>query len=126
MELALRLRGEACSQKLPATHKPLKAVKQLKDYSASQKTCHIMSHRWKFAEDKKETVAELAQWLKKIGLKAYPAERAPTRYRILLDAFVRALPDEQQRCYIWDKEPKGLEDAVSAALRYEGICHTED
>ena len=65
----------------------------------------------------KEMVPELAQWFKKMGLKAYPAERASTRNRILLDIFVRALFDEQQRTYRWDKELEGLEDAVSAALR---------
>ena len=53
-------------------------------------------------------------------------EHSDTRDHILLDTFVRALPDEQQRCYVWDKEPDGLEDAVAAALRYEGVHHTED
>ena len=73
----------------------------------------------------KETVSELAQRFKKIGLKTYPADQASICDCILLDTFVCALPDEQQCCYTWDKEPEGLEDAVSAAFRYEGIRYTE-
>ena len=73
-----------------------------------------------------ESLPERAQWFKKMGLKAYPSEQADTRDRILLDTFVRSLLDEQQRCYVWDKEPEGLEDALAAALCYEGIRHTED
>ncbi len=61
-----------------------------------------------------------------MDLEAYPSESASTSNRILLDTFVRSLPDEQQRYYIWDKKPEGLESAVAAALRYEGVCHTED
>ncbi len=131
MELALRLRGEARNLILPeADSDPpsfRKAVKQLRERFGEPKnpSYHVAQMRARKRKEK-ETVPELAQWFKKMGLKAYPAERASTRDRILLDTFVRSLPDEQQRCYIWDKEPEGLEDAVSAALRYEGIRHTED
>ena len=131
MELALRLRGEARNLILPeADSDPptfTKAVKQLRERFGEPKnpSYHVAQMRARRRKEK-ETIPELAQWFKKMGLRAYPAERNATRDRILLDTFVRALPDEQQRGYIWDKEPEGLEDAVSAALRYEGIRHTEE
>ena len=131
VELALRLRGEARNLILPeADSDPptfKRAVKQLRERFGEPKnpSYHVAQMRARRRKEK-ETVPELAQWFKKMGLRAYPSERASTRDRILLDTFIRALPDEQQRCYIWDKEPEGLEDAVSAALRYEAIRHTED
>ena len=130
-ELALRLRGEARNIILPeVSSKPptyLKAVKQLRERFGEPKhpSYHVAQMRARRRKER-ESLPELAQWFKKMGLKAYPSERADTRDRILLDTFVRSLLDEQQRCYVWDKEPEGLEDALAAALRYEGIRHTED
>ena len=74
----------------------------------------------------KESLPELAQLFKKMGFKAYPSERAGTRDRILFDTFVQSLLDEQQCRFVWDKEPEDLEDALAAALRYEGILYAED
>ena len=130
-ELALRLRGEARNIILPeVSSKPptyLKAVKQLRERFGEPKhpSYHVAQMRARRRKEK-ESLPELAQWFKKMGLKAYPSERADTRDRILLDTFVRSLLDEKQRCYVWDKEPEGLEDALAAALGYEGIRHTED
>ena len=130
MKLA-RLRGEARNVILPeiGSEPPAywKAMKQLRKRFGEPKhpSFHVAQMRGRRRKDKKN-LPELAQWFKKIGLKAYPSERTDTRDRILLDTFVRALPDEQQRCYVWDKEPEGLEAALAAALRYEGIRHTEE
>ena len=126
-ELALRLREETRNLILPeADNDPLtfkKTVKQLREMFKEPKnpSFYVAQMRTRRRKEK-----EPAQWFKKIGLKAYPSKRASTRERILLDTFVRALPDEQQWCYNWDTELKGLENFVSAALRYEAIWHTED
>ena len=130
-ELALRLRGEARNIILPEIGcKPPtydKTVQQLRERFGEPKhpSYHVAQMHARRRKDK-ESLPELAQWFKKMGLKAYPSEHSDTRDRILLDTFVRALPDQQQRCYVWDKEPDGLEDALAAALRYERIRHTED
>ena len=131
IELALRLRGEARNVILPEIGKApptyQKAVKLLRERFGEPKhpAYHVAQIRARRRKEK-ESLPELAQWFKKMGLQTYPSERADTRDRILLDSFVRSLPDESQRCYVWDKEPDGLEGALAAALRYEGIRHTEN
>ena len=130
-ELALHLRGKARSSILPeiGAEPPTynKDVKQLRERFGVSKhpSYHVTQIRARRRKDK-ESLPKLTQWLKKMGLKAYPFERSGTRDCIFLDTFVRALPDEQQRCYVWNKEPDTLEDALATALRYERIRHTED
>ena len=129
MKLA-RLRGEARNVILPeiGSEPPAywKAMKQLRKRFGEPKhpSFHVAQMRGRRRKDKKN-LPELAQWFKKIGLKAYPSERTDTRDRILLDTFVRALPDEQQRCYVWDKEPEGTRSCScrSATLTTRFFVH---
>ena len=80
-----------------------KAVKLLRERFGEPKhpAYHVAQIR-ACRRKEKESLPELAQWFKKISLRAYPSERVDTRDRILLDFFVRSLPDESQRCYVWD------------------------
>ena len=92
-ELALRLRGEARNIILPeVSRKPpiyLKTVKQLQERFGEPKhsSYHEAQMRARRRKDKK-SLPELAQWFKKMGLKAYPSKRADTRDCILLDTSV--------------------------------------
>jgi hypothetical protein len=130
-ELALRLRGEARNLILPQTKSKVPTFatveKRLRERfgTLDNPSFHAAQLRARRRKDK-ESIPELLQWFQKEGLKAYPHEKTSTRNRVLLDAFVKALPDEQQRRYVWDKEPEHLEAAAAAALRYEGIHRTEE
>jgi hypothetical protein len=130
-ELALRLRGEARNLILPELNSQpptfKRAEKKLRERfgALDNPSLHAAQLRARRRKEK-ETIPELVQWFQKVGLKAYPGERSSTRDRVLLDFFVRALTEEEMRKYVWDKEPLGLEQAATAALRYEGIHRTEE
>ncbi len=130
-ELALRLRGEARNLILPELNSvppPFKklAAKLKQRFGVPENpSLHVAQMRARRRKEK-ETIPELLQWFQTMALKAYPTEKRSTRDRVLLDLFVRALPEETQRRYVWDKEPLGMEDAAAAALRYEGIHRTEE
>jgi hypothetical protein len=130
-ELALRLRGEARNLILPQVNSQSPsfsvAAKRLRERfgTLDNPALHVAEIRGRRRKDK-ETIPELLQWFRRAGFKAYPNQEASTRDRVLLDAFVWSLPDEAMRHYIWDKEPLGMDDAASAALRYEGIHKMEE
>lgn len=56
----------------------------------------------------KESILELQQWLRVLGLKALPDELKVSRDRFLLDTFLHLIPDSAQKNYIWEKKPQRL------------------
>jgi hypothetical protein len=130
-ELALRLRGEARNLILPEmTSRPpafdVSAAKLIQRFGhAEAPSIHVSAIRGK-RKGAKETVPQLVQWFQSTGLKAFPTETEATRNRILVDYFIRAFLERNQREYMWDKDPTDLAAAAAAALRFEGIKKTEE
>ena len=131
VELAARLRGEARSLLFPNIDSQAppfqESVKRLRDRFGTLDSPVLYAAQIRGRRRKeKESLPELLQWFQKASFKAYPTESASTRDRVMLDSFVRALPDEGMRRYIWDKEPLGMDEAAKIALRYEGIYRAEE
>ena len=108
-----RLKGEARNLILPelsSTVLPFKTIVfKLKNRfveldNLALSTALLQSKRKK----EKESILELQQWLRVLGLKALPDELKVSRDRFLLDAFLHLIPDSAQKNYIWEKKPQRL------------------
>ena len=66
-----------------------------------------------------ETIPELAQDISRIARKAYPTADESTRGSMAVTSFKAALGSEAQQLFVYQKDPKNLEEASRAALGYE-------
>ena len=68
-----------------------------------------------------ESLAEMAQDIKRLTRQAYPLYPATMREPLALDCFVDALPDQEMRWTIYQNKPKTLDEALQLATEYEGF-----
>ena len=66
-----------------------------------------------------ESIPELVQEISRITRKAYPAADSQTRDTLAVSSFISALGNEAQQLFLYQKDPRTLEDAGKAALGYE-------
>ena len=66
-----------------------------------------------------ESIPELVQEISRITRKAYPAADSQTRDALAVSSFISALGNEAQQLFVYQKDPRTLEDAGKAALGYE-------
>ena len=59
------------------------------------------------------------QAISRITRKAYPAADSQTRDALAVSSFIFALGNEAQQLFVYQKDPRTLEDAGKAALGYE-------
>ena len=68
-----------------------------------------------------ESLAEMAQDIKRLTRQAYPLYPATMREPLALDCFVDALPNQEMRWTIYQNKPKTLDEALQLATEYEGF-----
>ena len=66
-----------------------------------------------------ESIPELVQDISRITRKAYPAADTQTRNSLAVSSFIAALGNDAQQLFVYQKDPKTLEDAGKAALGFE-------
>ena len=66
-----------------------------------------------------ETIPELVQDISRLARKAYPAADEQTRSYMAVSSFISALGSEPQELFVYQKEPRTLEEAGKAALSFE-------
>ena len=66
-----------------------------------------------------EPLAELAQYIKRLVRKAYPEASVDVKETLSCDAFTDAVGDADMEWTIFQRKPKGIDDALRLALEYE-------
>ena len=66
-----------------------------------------------------ESIPELIQEISRLVRKAYPAADDQTRSYMAVSSFISALGNEAQELFVYQKDPKNLEEAGRAALSFE-------
>ena len=66
-----------------------------------------------------ESIPELIQEISRLVRKAYPAADDQTRSYMAISSFISALGNEAQELFVYQKDPKNLEEAGRAALSFE-------
>ena len=66
-----------------------------------------------------ESIPELIQEISRLVRKAYPAADEQTRSYMAVSSFISALGNEAQELFVYQKDPKNLEEAGRAALSFE-------
>ena len=75
----------------------------------------LHSRRWK----RNESIPELVQDISRLVWKAYPAADEQTGSYMAVSSFITALGNEAQQLFVYQKEPKNLDEAGRAALSFE-------
>ena len=73
-----------------------------------------------------ESLAELAQHIKRLVRQAYPLHPSSIREPLALDCFVDALSDYDMRWSIYQSKPKTVDEALRLAAEYEGFKMAAD
>ena len=68
---------------------------------------------------RKESIPELVQDISRLVRKAYPAADEQTGSYTAVSSFITALGNEAQELFVYQKEPKNLDEAGRAALSFE-------
>jgi hypothetical protein len=68
-----------------------------------------------------ESIPELVHDLKRLVRKAFPGADEVTRNYLAVASFMAALNDRQQELFVYQKEPRTVEDAGKAAMNYEAF-----
>ena len=66
-----------------------------------------------------ESIPELIQDISKLTRKAFPLADEETREYMSVSSFISALDNEQQELFVYQRDPKKLEEAGRAAMSYE-------
>ena len=66
-----------------------------------------------------ESIPELVQDISRLVRKAYPAADEQTGSYMAVSSFITALANEAQELFVYQKEPKNLDEAGRAALSFE-------
>ena len=66
-----------------------------------------------------ETIPELMQEISRLVRKAYPAADEQTRSYMAVSSFITSLANDAQELFVYQKEPKNLDEAGRAALSFE-------
>ena len=66
-----------------------------------------------------ELIPELLQEISHLVRKAYPAADEQTRSYMAISSFISALSNEAQELFVYQKEPRSLDEAGKAALTFE-------
>ena len=66
-----------------------------------------------------ESIPELVQDISRLVRKAYPAADEQTGSYMAVSSFITALANEAQELFVYQKEPKNLDEASRAALSFE-------
>lgn len=73
----------------------------------------------------KETLTQLAMRAKELAVKAWPTLTMKQRSEMVVQHFINALPDEQQRGHVWASCPVTLNRALEVALACENGLRTQ-
>ena len=66
-----------------------------------------------------ESIPELVQEISRLTRKAFPKADEDTRDYMAVSSFITALSDEAQELFVYQKDPKKIEEAGRAAMAYE-------
>ena len=66
-----------------------------------------------------DSIPELIQEISRLVRKAYPAADDQTRSYMAVSSFISALGNQAQELFVYQKDPKNLEEAGRAALSFE-------
>ena len=66
-----------------------------------------------------ESIPELVQDICRITWKAYPTPDVQTRNALAVSSFISALANDAQQLFVYQKDPRTLEEAGKAALGFE-------
>ena len=69
-----------------------------------------------------ESIPELVQDISRLVRKAYPAADEQIDSYMAVSSFITALANEAQELFVYQKEPKNLNEAGRAALSFETFC----
>ena len=68
-----------------------------------------------------ESIPELVQDICRITPKAYPTADVQTRNALAVSSFISALANDAQQLFVYQKDPRTLEEAGKAALGFENF-----
>ena len=72
-----------------------------------------------------ESLGALASEVQKLVTRAYPGRNTPHRDAIAVKAFLDAVEDREVSLKSWESNPRTLDEAYAAAVRYEGFKRAE-
>ena len=75
----------------------------------------LRGHRRK----RNETIPELVQEISKLTRKAFPSADEETRNYMAVTSFITALANEKQELFVYQRDPKRIEEAGRAAMAFE-------
>ena len=68
-----------------------------------------------------ESIPELVQEISKLTRKAFPSADEGTRNYMSVTSFITALSNEQQELFVYQRDPKRIEEAGKAAMAFESF-----
>ena len=102
-----RLDYGALVQKLTLRFEPVDLVGMYQSQLRSRKRKH------------NESLPELAQEIGKLSRQAFPTADETTRNYMAVTSFISALGNEQQELFVYQRDPKTVEEAGKAAMAFE-------
>ncbi|CAC5426694.1 unnamed protein product [Mytilus coruscus] len=91
---------------------PFEPVNQENMYKVQMNSYYIKSG---------QTLPEMAQDIRRISRLAYPTAPVDTRNQLGKDCFVRALNDSKIQLFIFQREPKTIDDCIRFGVEYEAF-----
>ncbi|KAL3841725.1 hypothetical protein ACJMK2_019831 [Sinanodonta woodiana] len=126
LELAVSLRGNAQSVLSDLSHKQRRNYHDLVSALASRfepdNQSELYRLEMKHRQRKRgESLNELAQEVKRLTNKAYPAAPVGVREQLARDCFLDALNDPEMEWAVHQVKPKSMDDAAHLALEFESF-----
>ena len=72
-------------------------------------------------QKRNESIPELVQEISKLTIKAFPSADEETRNYMSVTSFITALSNEQQELFVYQRDPKRIEEAGKAAMAFESF-----
>ena len=88
-------------------------------FEPEEETATYQSQLQSRKRHRNESIPELVQEISRITRKAYPAADSQTHDALAVSSSISALGNEAQQLFVYQKDPRTLEDAGKAALGYE-------